>query len=270
MRLFALKDRNDPDASVLAVLSCYGPEPDYYIDMPCGTDPWTVPLVLSSFAARGQWVVGREWSRRWVESRLVPRSRQNLGEVFKENGLQSYDTLRLLELTCGMNSQDDCYLDSLAVQRAPAWFKEREAGRIVDAVSLPQNRVLVAFRAGDVLLCDIGQLADANPGLARALSSEDAFARMEVTPGGREVRWGTAVALGDFELRTCGKPVGLTWEDLAGIAPALLVDAAEAADMLGCSRQNVNALVKRGALPAAKKGGKSTLLLRADVRSRLE
>ena len=55
MRLFALKDDNDPQRTVLAVLSCFGPEREYYFDMPEGTDPWTVPLILSSFASRKAW-----------------------------------------------------------------------------------------------------------------------------------------------------------------------------------------------------------------------
>lgn len=48
----------------------------------------------------------------------------------------------------------------------------------------------------------------------------------------------------------------------------MLVDVPEAVRILDCTRQNAHALMKRGALPAAKTGGKSTLFLRADVRAR--
>ena len=276
MKLFALKDANDPDAAVLAVLACYEKRGaarfeescEYFIDLPPDADPWNVPLVLSSFASRRKWAIDGEWSRRWVESRLVPESRQNLGEVFKANGLERYDTLRLLEMTGGRNSQDDCYLEPVARGDEPVWLLEREAGRIREAVALPGARLLVAFRDGSVACCDIVQLAEGRPGLARPLSDRSAFERVDVIPGGRGVRWGSRIALDCEELHLCAQPVGLSWDDLAKAAPALLVDAPEAADMMGCTRQNVNALVKRGALPVAKAGGKSTLFLRADVRDR--
>ena len=270
MRLFALKDENDPDASVLAVLSCYGASREYYLDMPEGADPWSVPLVLSSFASRGQWRIGRDWSRRWVESRLVPQSRQNLGEVLKANGLERYDSLKLLELTGGRNSQDGCYLEPIAAADAPAWFREREAGRIADAVALEGGRILVAFRTGETALVDVGEIAVGRQGLARVLSSPETFARMQVPLGGREVSWGTVASIADEDLRSYGRLLGLSWADLVKTASTLLVDTSEAAAMLACTRQNVHALARRGVLRAVKVSGKTTLYLRPEVRSRLE
>ena len=268
MRLFALKDDNDPQRTVLAVLSCFGPEREYYFDMPEGTDPWTVPFILSSFASRKAWSIGPEWSGRWVESRLVPKSRQNLGEVLKVNGLDEYDSLRLLEMTEGRCSQDDCYLEPLRPVDAPAWFAVREAQRVVEAAALDDFRLLVAFRTGEVRILDDNDIAVACEGAARVLADADAFARAEVEPGGRGVRWGTCIRISDEALRSAGHRLPLSWGDLAQLAPALLVDAAEAAQMMGCTRQNINALMKHGVLNAAKTSGKATLFLRADIRAR--
>ncbi|MBQ9004375.1 MAG: helix-turn-helix domain-containing protein [Eggerthellaceae bacterium] len=268
MRLFALKDSADAQGSTLAVVSCYGAGREYHIDMPKGTDPWTVPLILSSFASRGAWTVDPAWSRRWAESRVAPRSRQNLGEVLKVNGLDRYDSLKLLELTGGRNSQDSCYLEPLAPADAPEWFRERERGRIVEAVPLERFRLLVAFREGDACLCDVRAIGTGDARIARALVSRDAFWRVQVALGGRGVRWGENAWIADSTLREAGVPVPLSWEDLAAAAPGMLVDATEAARMLGCTRQNVNALVKSGALRPAKTTGKATLFLRADIAAR--
>ena len=268
MRVFALKDANDPDGSVLAVLSCYESGREYYLDMPEGTDPWTVPFVLSSFASRGQWRIGPEWSKRWVESRLVPRSRQNLGEVLRENGLTEYDSLRLLEMTEGRNSQDDCYLEPLRPGDAPTWFLAREADRVAEVVALEGFRLLVAFRSGEVRVCTASDLEQCSEGLERVLSDEMAFAHVEVAAGGRGARWGSMLYIGDDVLRAAGQPIPLTWADLRRIAPALLVDAAEAARELDCTRQNINALMKRGALSAAKSSDKATLFMRSDIQAR--
>ncbi len=268
MKLFALKDKADREGATLAVLTCYEAERVYYLDMPEGTDPWTVPFVLSSFAARGQWTIGPEWAGKWVESRLVPQSRQNLGEVLKVNGLDSYDTLRLLEMTEGRNSQDDCYLERLRFDDAPAWFRERELTRVVEAVALDGFRLLVAFRTGEVRLYDAGELVSIDCALERVVSDQLAFSKAEPALGGRGVRWGTSISVGDEQLVGVGQLIPLTWEDFACIAPALLLDASETAQELGCTRQNVNALVKRGSLRPVKSSDKATLFLHADVLAR--
>ena len=268
MRLFALKDANDPRQSILAVLACYESGRHFFLDMPDGTDPWTVPLILSSFAQRGQVRIGPDWSKRWVESRLVPKSRQNLGEILRENGLEDYDTLRLLEMTSGRNSQDDCYLEPLQPNEAPAWFAEREAGRIEEVVALEGCRLLVAFRTGEVRICDAHDLAQADDSLTRVVADDDAFVRAEVAPGGRGIQWGSSVFIGDDMLHAIGKPIPLSWADLKQIVPALLVDTAQAEQMLGCTRQNINALMKRRALSAAKTSGKATMFFLSDIRAR--
>ena len=268
MKLFALKDSTDPEGLTLAVLSCYETDPTYFIDMPEHTDPWTVPFILSSFARRGEWEIGADWSRAWVESRLVPQSRQNLGEVLRENGLGHYDTLKLLEMTEGRNSQDDCYLTPLHPDDAPTWFAERESTRVVEVVALEGMRLLVALRTGEVRLIDKAALATRQDSLARVLSDESAFAKAEPTPGGRGVRWGSTITISSNTLAKLGQPIPLTWDDLAHLAPALLIDARETAQVLDCTRQNVNALVKRGALHPVKTGDKATLFLRADVLAR--
>jgi hypothetical protein len=273
MKLFALKDSFDPDASVLAILCCYERERVYYIDMPSGTDPWTVPFILSSFAAREEWTVGADWSQKWVESRIVPQSRQNLGEVLRENGLDCYDTLRLLELTEGKNSQDSCYLEPIELADSPAWFREREANRVLEAIPLEGNRLFVAFRTGEVRLCDMAAFAElrstADSGLARVASDPALFERCEVAPGGRGVRWGAAIGIDDRRLLAAGEPTGLAWGDLVRILSALLLTTNEASQMLGCTRQNLNALVKRGGLSPVKASEKATLFLRPDICARI-
>ena len=268
MRLFALKDANDPQGSVLAVLACYESGRHYFLDMPAETDPWTVPFILSSFAQRGQWRIGPDWSRRWVESRLVPRSRQNLGEILKENGLKDYDTLRLLEMTGGRNSQDDCYLEPLKPSDVPTWFAEREIGRVEEAVALGGHRLLVAFRTDEMRIFDAHELVRFDANLARVIADDNAFACVETAPGGRGIQWGSSLFIGDDALRTIGQAIPLAWTDFKQIAPALLVDTAQAEQMLGCTRQNINALMKRGALSSAKTSGKATLFLRSDIRAR--
>lgn len=69
-----------------------------------------VPMLLAAFIRKGQRVIDDEWARRWVEERVTPTSRQNLGQVLKANGLQHYDAMQLLINAEGRCSQDDFYI----------------------------------------------------------------------------------------------------------------------------------------------------------------
>jgi predicted DNA-binding transcriptional regulator AlpA len=47
-----------------------------------------------------------------------------------------------------------------------------------------------------------------------------------------------------------------------------VITAAEAADILGCSRQNIDDLTKRGKLHPIKSSGKTTLYLKSEILKR--
>ena len=270
MRLFALRDDNDPDRETLAVLTYYERAREFYFDLPEGADPWTVPLILSSFAERGAWEVGHDWAFSWVRSRVVPESRQNLGEVLRVNGLDEYDEFALLEMTGGRCAQDDCYLDPLDFSRAPAWYVERQGWRVADAVPLTGARLFAAFRDGATGVLDAHALALTNEAFARVACDERVFAAAEVGPGGREVRWGARCRLTWGELRQAMEFSPIRTDDLGAIVSAMTVDASQAAETLGCTRQNVAALAQRGRLTAVKSGQKCTLFMRSEVRGRAE
>lgn len=267
--LFALKDRTDPDGEVLAVVSYHEADDGFLIDLPPGADPWAEPLVLSSFAERGVRTVGPEWSKRWVRSRLVPPSRQNLGEVLKVNGLERYDEAALLAMTGGENSQDDCYVEPLGLDAAPRWYAQRYAERLSDVIPLDGGRLFLMFADGAAGVCHLADLTRDYPLLARVVADEGAAAGAGTAYGGRMACWGTTVTVPAEALRDACERIPLTRADMGRLAAAALVDASQAADLLGCSRQNVGAMARRGTLEPVKTGPKSTLFMRADILERL-
>lgn len=48
-----------------------------------------------------------DWSMRWVQSRIIPSSRQNIGEILRVNGMRSYDEHKLLLKNEGWSCQDE-------------------------------------------------------------------------------------------------------------------------------------------------------------------
>jgi len=271
LRRFALRDAANEDAGILALLECYerGGRA-FYLELPPQADPWELPFVLHEFAQQGEPTVDARWSLKWVQSRLVPTERQNLGEVLRVNGLDAYDELRLLELTGGRCSQDDCYLVPMENEQLPAWYVERMALRALDVYPLERFRLLVSFRDGATMLCDMQKNLARERSFARVLNDEDVFCRATAQPGGHGVRWGTMLAVASNTLRERGRRVALSASDIAVLARQAVVDTAEVARLLECSRQNVSDLVRRGKLVPLKTSPRGPLFLRSDIYQRLD
>ena len=87
MKIFAIRDESCDVKKDLAYLLYYEREKQFYIELPEDADPWETPLLLDNFVKRGETSVNSYWSRIWVEQRIVPTDRQNLGEILHDNGL---------------------------------------------------------------------------------------------------------------------------------------------------------------------------------------
>lgn len=91
-------------------------------------EPWAteddVPMLLIPFVHKRERVLDGTWSRKWVEERIVPPSRQNIGQVLKANGLTEYDDFRLLLVGMGRCSQDDFELVEIDPERKGAGLPE--------------------------------------------------------------------------------------------------------------------------------------------------
>ena len=268
MRIYALRDEANRQAGDLAFLECYERPRSFFFEIEPSADPWDLPFVLHEFSQRGSLTMGNGWSTRWVQSRLVPPERQNLGEVLRENGLAEYDETRLLELTGGRCSQDACYLVPVQREQLPAWFADRMEKRLADVYALGGFRIMAVFRDGTARIADARGLLGDRREFARVLTDEDVFRHLSLQAGGHGVQWGSTLEVTSEELRSSSEACPLDASDLALIAGQAVVDTAEAARMLGCTRQNISDLVRRGKLSPLEGDGKATLFLRADVLAR--
>ena len=268
MRIYALRDGEGSASEDLAYLECYERPRSFYLELPPGADPWALPFILHEFAQRGVPTIDAAWSLRWVQARLVPPERQNLGEVLRENGLSDYDELKLLELTGGRCSQDACYLVPVAGTELPAWYADRVSRRLSDVFALSDFGLLAAFRSGEVVWLSARELLGDRRPFARLLRDEEAFLRVTLQPGGHGAQWGEQLAISSKELRDAGHTLPFRAMDVALVAQQALCGTTEAAQLLGCTRQNVSDLVRRGKLPVCKADGRMPLFLRSDVLNR--
>lgn len=268
MRIFAIRDGNADGPKDLAYLFYYEKDKTFYIELPEGADEWETPLLLSSFVKRGETTVNPYWSKLWVQQRIIPTDRQNLGQVLRDNGLELYDEFDLLMLADGRCAQDEYYLTERKETELPAEIRERIAHRVEDVVPLPQYHLLVFFSGGAIQKVDaLPLIGDVVP-FAPLLRDPSLFETVQVQAGGYGVCWGTTLELSKNDLFESGTPIPLIADDFASFVSRRVITTAEACELLGCSRQNIDDLVRRDKLHPVKAGGRTKLFLRSEVEQR--
>ena len=125
MEIFAIRDAEIGGERDLAWLLYYPDEKTFRIEISEEIDEWEAPLLLSSFVRREQRTMDPESSSLWVELRIIPRDRQNLGMILRDNGLDEYDPYRLLILAEGRCAQDACYIVPIREDRIPEELRRR-------------------------------------------------------------------------------------------------------------------------------------------------
>ena len=268
MQIFAIRDELEAQKKNIAFLIYYEQEKRFYIELPEDADEWDTPLLLSSFVKRGEHTVNSYWSRLWVQQRIVPPDRQNLGQILRDNNLDSYDEFELLLLSEGRCAQDSYYLAPVSENELPQEFKARFMKKVEDVVPLSNYRLLVFFRDGTIKKCAVEPLAVENPALGMLLKNDDAYFRVKVQTGGYGVIWDENMRIADNVLYTHGVSIPLSAEDFAAFAANRVITTAEASEMLGCSRQNIDDLVRRGKLHPIKITPKNKLFLKSEIMQR--
>ena len=232
------------------------------------SDPWETPLLLASFVKNGEKSINSYWSRVWVQQRIVPSDRQNIVQILRDNGLKSYDEFALLMLASGRCEQDDYYLVPIAKAALPAQIVRRFNQKIEDVVPLQNSTLLVFFRDSMVRKIDLTAYMEKHPRFSVLTKRPDYFARVQIQTGGYGIQWDENLSISYSALYKMGHRIPLTAEDFKAFASERVINAAEAAEILNCSRQYINELVKTDKLHPIKATEKNTLFLKSEVLKR--
>jgi hypothetical protein len=212
--------------------------------------------------------VNSYWSELWVQQRIIPMDRQNLGQILKENHLKEYDEYRLLMLSMGRCAQDDYYLVPIEEGELPEEIQNRFLMHIEDVLPLDDYRLLVFFRDGKIKKCSLKEWFQADNTFHVLLRNEELFYHVQMQTGGYGVAWDTNRTICDTDLYRIGQDVPLSVADFKNFVVHRVITASEAAEILGCSRQNIDDLTKRGKLHPIKSSAKTTLFLKSEILKR--
>ena len=112
MYKFAIKNKAYQDKTV-GYLYYDETEKTYRIEIPDDVKSAEAPMILSDFIRKGKREIDNKWSLRWVQERVTPPERQNIGQVLKNNGMKFYSEFPLLVKNQGRSCQDECYIEQI-------------------------------------------------------------------------------------------------------------------------------------------------------------
>ena len=171
-------------------------------------------------------------------------------------------------LAKGRCAQDDYYLVPIDEKDLPKEIIKRFATKIEDVLPLGNYCLLVFFGDGTIKKCDMKKYFEKTQAFHILLKKPEYFEQVQMQPGGYGVSWDVNMTVSDSTLYRTGKKIPLTADDFRNFVAHRVINVAEAAEILDCSRQNVIDLTKRGKLHPIKTSDKSTLYLKSEILKR--
>ena len=266
MIVFEIRNKEEK-GRVLGYLFYYKRSKRFYVELLDGLDEWDAPFLFSGYVKKGIYSIDSTWSRKFVEQRIIPSDRQNLGIILKENGLQEYDESKLLLLSEGRCAQDDLYLVRKMEKDILPEIRKRLDKKVLDAMVLREHRMLVFFRDGESRIVNIKELRGEDRLFGNILRDPELFQGVCVSPGGNGIEWGEERCLPAEELRSCGRDAEISYADVNGFVKNRLLDTAEMAKYLHCSRQNIKQFVDKGKLLPLREAGNTSLYRKAELEA---
>ena len=265
MKIYAIRDHEAEELGDLAYLFYYEKVNEYYIEISEGIDAWSYPFVLDTYVRRGQYTVSMADSLRFISQRIIPPDRQNIGMILKENGLEEYDEMKLLILAEGRCAQDECYIHSVHYDSLPEYIRRRRDKCMIAATSDSSGKYLVGFMDGTTAIVDLSEKDYTDAMIQRLQKYANLLGEGLINHSGTEILFPNGNSLTYEKLQKRAIPLPLTLEHLLRMVQAMIVSTSDLTEMLNCSRQNINDLVKRGRIQPLSTNTKEYLFPRQDV-----
>ena len=113
MREYTIKSTRKGKDHIWGTLYYNDKTAEFRIKFRCGYDEMKKekpPAMIHRFMPNGRTELDEELSLLWVRDRIIPKGRQNIASILRENNLKTYREIDMLELCMGRCTLDDIYL----------------------------------------------------------------------------------------------------------------------------------------------------------------
>ena len=267
MRIYAIRDNTIDRKKNLAFFFYYEHINECCIEINDGISEWELPFILDSYVRRGIMTVTQEDTMRFISQRVIPPDRQNIGMILKDNGLDEYDEIKLFILSDGRCAQDECFIRPIADDELPENIRSRLTHRITAFLECDNRDFLVSFADGSI---GVIERQDFDLRIGKKYG-EKIFREIdiEISGGGSQVNLKNYGRLSSDLLYTLRRVLPFSLSDMGLLYRENYLKTSDVCQILECTRQNVNDLVKRGKLQPIEEQEGGLIFRRTDVMERM-
>lgn len=265
MKICSIYNQYDKKKNPIGYLVYFEQEKKFFIELMENTNPNELPLMFASYIRKSKFTIDAIWSKKWVQARIIPTDRQNLGQILRDNHLKCYDEYQLLIMSKGECSHDDFGVEELSLddERCRMIYDRLEEN--IRDVMVSDSDVLVFFKNGISKRFNVNDLTDREE---HQNYIKNHIRDVCILPGGYGITWNGIANIYAMELKNRGILVNVSYDDFCRFARNNIVNTAQACEILDCTRQNIDDLVKRDRLEPVSTTARNKLFLRADIEEK--
>ena len=260
MKIFEIID--EENKIQIGVLLYFEKDRSYVVELCEGLDEWTAPLMFTAYVKKGIYTIPRDVSLLWIRERVIPNSRQNIGDILRNHRLKEYDEMKLLELSHGRCSQDSLYLKR--INELPDYARLRMQKNITECIPCEEGYLLCFFADDTLRKINLSSLNDIE-GVDKVLKNEALFKSCKTGPGGYIITFDNSIDIPATILYKAGTKIPLKLKDFTSFIQTNVLDTKQVCDLLECTRQNLAYMVKNGNLNPLRENVKGNLYLKGDT-----
>lgn len=253
------------DADLKLTLGCllyFEKEKSYIIELSDTLDEWTAPLLFAGNIKNGIFTIDRELSSIWVNERIIPSGRQNIGSILANAKLPYYDEISLLEKSNGKCSQDSIYIKR--IKYIPEYIQKRMQHNITECIPCDNYTLLCFFDDGTTRKYDFTKWAP-HIEINKITTSMNVFNSAHIAAGGYCVTFNDSIDVSACELYNNGSEIPLSINDFFSFINHSVVDTSDCCELMECSRQNLSNYTSKGLLVPIKKDVKGNLYSKGNI-----
>lgn len=265
MRIFAIHDDEIDEENSIGILFYYDRTDEYVIELREDLDEWNAPLLFSGLVKKGIYTISKDISRLWVEERVIPSGRQNIGLILRNSKLSKYNEANLLSISKGKSSQDNCYIKEIKSEELPEWVRQRQTNNIWEAFPIVDNRVICLLDNDNAIEVDLEKCLDEVPKLYMILANQKLMSTLKVDAGGYGISFNDSISIEKRILLEHGVILPIYSHVFREFANHCLVNTTEACSILECTRQNLGYLVKNDMLHPIKENWRENVFFKGEI-----
>lgn len=194
----------------------------YYIEL--NKEAKDLPVFFHLFAEKDKYVINNYFSEKFLNERIIPYERHNIGSILRENHMYNYNPIDFYIKSRGASSMDDSFIRKIKSEEIIENVKERRKHLIQDFIVLKNNKMIVFFIDGASKIIDINN----NPN------------KPFLSIFGEEIIFDSKYRFDYDYLYNNGKDFPLSYDDLINYMNDNIFNSGDICEKYSVSRQYVN------------------------------